>query len=113
MVVQTVTHQEWVHYSSGGARGVMCMLYASAWEYVMINGSAIPFVGSTGRNPIGYSDTLLDGEALYYPEVHTSYSSYLMMSVAWSHPPGRGSLTSGAVRLDGMCVCVWDAGATV
>lgn len=45
---------------------MMTIFYASMFEYVMINGSSLPFTGHTGRNPVTYSDTVIDGEAIYF-----------------------------------------------
>ena len=35
----------------------------------MINGSSNPFIATTGRHNVSYSDTVIDGEAVYFEEV--------------------------------------------
>jgi hypothetical protein len=59
---------EWIYYTGGGAIGGMDILFATPFEYIMINGSSLPFVGHTGRNAVAFSDTIIDGSALYTQE---------------------------------------------
>ncbi|HEX7737311.1 MAG TPA: ERG2 family protein [Ktedonobacteraceae bacterium] len=58
--------QPWIFSNAGGAMIQVKFLYASAREYVMIFGTPIGTEGHSGRNPVAYYDTVLDGEAWYY-----------------------------------------------
>ncbi len=60
--------QPWIFSNAGGAMIQVKFLYASAQEYVMLFGTPIGTEGHSGRNPVEYYDTVLDGEAWYYHE---------------------------------------------
>lgn len=60
--------QPWIYSNAGGAMIQVKFLYASAREYVMLFGTPIGTEGHSGRNPVAYYDTVLDGEAWYYRE---------------------------------------------
>lgn len=58
--------QPWIFSNAGGAMIQVKFLYASANEYLMLFGTPIGTEGHSGRNPVAYYDTVLDGEAWYY-----------------------------------------------
>jgi C-8 sterol isomerase len=60
--------QPWIFSNAGGAMIQVKFLYASAREYLMLFGTPIGTEGHSGRNPVAYYDTVLDGEAWYYSE---------------------------------------------
>lgn len=60
--------QPWIFSNAGGAMIQVKFLYASAGEYLMLFGTPIGTEGHSGRNPVAYYDTVLDGEAWYYRE---------------------------------------------
>lgn len=57
--------QPWVFSNAGGAMIQMKLLHASLNEYILLWGTTIGTEGHSGRNPVEYYDTVLNGEAWY------------------------------------------------
>ncbi len=65
----TIDHgQPWIYSIAGGAMIQMKLYFASLFEYVMIWGTPIGSEGHSGRHPVSFWDTVIDGETWYFAE---------------------------------------------
>jgi C-8 sterol isomerase len=60
--------QPWIFSNAGGAMIQVKFLYASLNEYLLLFGTPVGTEGHSGRHPVAFYDTVLDGEAWYYHE---------------------------------------------
>lgn len=60
--------QPWIYSIAGGAMIQFKLYHCSLNEYIMIWGTPIHSGGHTGRNPVDFWDTVIDGETWYYAE---------------------------------------------
>ena len=68
--------RKWIFNNAGGAMGMLCLLYGSLSEYVILFGSPIGTEGHSGRYVSEVYDWVFSGEMWTYTEGQTERSVY-------------------------------------